>query len=348
MQKETIHRLLSFIALPLAVGAVAVAWGCGDTDRHSTPPDDVMAVRRDTVSSAPLPDPSVYGIDEVVAAMAPETVPVPSPDDTYVAGEEGDPRADGLRLFGQRQYLEAATALSLATRRQPGDWYTDYLLGLALWKSGDLEGAVDSLSRSAARKDDFARTHINLARVLNDAGQFSDALAAARRAVSLAPDNPVALYLAGRSLANLGRTDEAEQMLQASLRLDPENGEVLNRLGLLYLRHGRFAAAVGLLEEAVRRAPQRGYIHNNLGLCYEQLGRMSDARAEFAAGLEVGGDEARLQANLTRVETLPDRLEESAPRVVVASSPPPDPGAAGTDPHPAAPPDPPVDEEDDS
>jgi len=270
-------------------------------------------------------EPTTYGIDDVVATNA--TAPLPPveeaqpltepqvqepaaqagfllPELGLAAGDGRDHMAEGESLYQQGRYLEAAAHLQVAVEEDPAAWYRPYLLGLALWKAGDLEGATSNLERAAGMRPEFVRAEINLARVLNERGLYEEALAASERAVARAPENPLAHYLRGRSLANQGRVEEGREALRTSLDLDPGNGDVWNRLGLLLLRRGEISEAVTALETAASLNPGPAYIQNNLGLAYERSGRLDEAARRFAAGLAAGGDKSRLQTNLARVQAL--------------------------------------------
>ncbi len=281
--------------------------------------------------------PSSYGIDEVTPASARATTPRPpipspplapptdvpktgSPDGAtdreksgfllpelgIAPGDGGDHLGQGQQLFARRGYLEAAAHLSVAAEESPESWYVHYLLGLSLWKAGDLDGGEGGLRRAAELNPGFPKTFVNLSRLLNDAGRHGEALAAADRAVDLVPDDPTGLYLRGRSLANLGRNHEAEEALRASLRLDPHGGHVHNRLGLLLLQQERFQEAVTPLEKAAELLPEVAYVRNNLGMAYERTGRTREAAAQYAQGVRLDGEHPRLLANLERIRPLLD------------------------------------------
>ncbi len=266
-----------------------------------------------------------YGIDEVIPASVPagmgESLPVGEaamplaeepglqpdfllPELELAAGDGRDHMGEGQRLFNDRRFLEAAAHLQVALEEKPEGWYAAYLLGLSLWKSGDLQGAESALRRAGEAHPAFSRTHVNLSRVLNEAGDYEAALAAADEALGHEPQSASAHYLRGRSLANLGRHLEAESALRQSLEQDEANGDVWNRLGLLLLRQERFSEALPALEEAAQQLPGRVYVHNNLGLVYERLGRFQDAADVYARGMALEDERGRLAANLDRVRAV--------------------------------------------
>jgi Flp pilus assembly protein TadD len=305
---------VALLALPLMIAGSAC---------NSEPVETAGEKPREEFARLAGADPTTYGIDEVMEAGATLSLPavdespVPAesevpverkgfllPDLGLAAGDGRDHMAEGESLYSQGRHLEAAAHLQVAVDEDPEAWYRSYLLGLALWKAGDLEGATGSLRRAAEVRPQFVRTKINLARILNERELYGEALAAADRAAVIAPDNPLAHYLRGRSLANLDRVEDATTALRTSLDLEPDNGDVWNRLGLLLLRHGDVPEAVTALERAVSLNPGPAYIQNNLGLAYERTGRLHEAAQRFAAGLAASGNPARLEINLARVQVL--------------------------------------------
>jgi Flp pilus assembly protein TadD len=306
----------ALLTLPLMMAGSACSTEPSETDRDKP---------REEFARLAGAEPTTYGIDELPAMDEPQMSVEPAveapaepaverpaerqgfllPDLGLAVGDGRDHMAEGESLYSEGRHLEAAAHLQVAVEEQPDAWYRSYLLGLALWKAGDLEGATSSLRRAAGMRPEFVRTKINLARILNERELYGEALAAADRAVVLAPDNPLAHYLRGRSLANLSRVQDATAALRTSLDLDPRNGDVWNRLGLLLLRHGKVQEAVTVLETAAALSPAGpAYIQNNLGLAYERSGRLDEAAVRFAAGLAAGGDPGRLKSNLARVRAL--------------------------------------------
>jgi len=305
----------------LAAAVPLLIWGCaGEEPTTATVPGEVQSSR--TVDSASPA--STYGIDEVVnASLRLETqLPVweearPEPpadlsgNEAFMLPELGISPGDGrnhLRegetLHAEGSHLEAAAHLAVAAEESPDSWYVRYLLGLSLWKAGDLDGAEESLWRAAELNVVFPKTFVNLSRVLNEAGRFGEALAAADRVLALEPAHAAGLHLRGRALANLGRHQEAEASLRASIEAEPGNGYVHNRLGLLLIRLNRFEEAVPILQTAAEMLPDVAFVHNNLGIAYENTGRPQDAVQQYAAGLEIDGESPRLTVNLDRARAI--------------------------------------------
>lgn len=126
-------------------------------------------------------------------------------------------------------------------------------------------------------------------------GRYGPAAESFRRAVAMAPANPVAaLNLADAELL-LGREAEAERLYRQTVTLaeaDPAGGGwqmlTVKAQALAHLGHGK--PAVAAVQEALRLAPDNPQAHHEAALVYALLGeRMSalvSAEAALAAGLD--------------------------------------------------------------
>lgn len=208
---------------------------------------------------------------------------------------------DAVELYDNGDYAGAIPKLELAVAGDPDDAYRRYLLGLALWKSGDLDRAeaalVDSVKLDATR----LKTWINLARVRNERDDRKGALEAAEKALDLDPTSADALHQKGRALMELKRGDEALEALQTAHDLDPDNGHIANTLGLLLIQTGKPGDAVAPLEAARAKLPNVAYVRNNLGVAYERTGRLDDAKLEYQAAVDSGDLGGKAMKSLVRL-----------------------------------------------
>ena len=126
-----------------------------------------------------------------------------------------------------------------------------YLLGLALFRAGDLQSAKTELEAAIAKPSlagpyGEAKQHYALAGVYN----------------------------------GLGRTADSTRELQAAVRLDPDNYESSLTLGRLLSMQGNAAAGLPYLQKAARLQPQAPAPHFFLADAYVQLGQQADATKE--------------------------------------------------------------------
>lgn len=175
--------------------------------------------------------------------------------------------------------------------------------GDVLAEAGDETGAARAYAAALARSGGDAewRLHYLHGRALDRSGQWEDARAALRRAVTLAPEQADALsYLGTAEIERGGDLVEAQTLLERAARAEPDNPAIADSLAWAYFRRGDAARALPLLERAVQGDPAGTRANEHLGDVYWRLGRHYEARYAWrAAALQAEGDAAaRLQAKL--------------------------------------------------
>ncbi|HUR87568.1 MAG TPA: tetratricopeptide repeat protein [Ramlibacter sp.] len=103
----------------------------------------------------------------------------------------------------------------------PEDAGTLLNYGFCLEHMGQVEKSVLLYRRAIARFPDFMEAHVDLSGVLWRVEDFDGALAHAKKAVELAPENAYAVRILGTAHLNLNQLDEAEHWLRRSLELKP-------------------------------------------------------------------------------------------------------------------------------
>ena len=259
----------------------------------SHPPNDASSASLDANSGTVMPA-SLHGAGAPVELPVTETAPV----DVQTAKAAWK---EGVARFDHGEFAAASEQLKIAVAGEPGNAYRRYLLGLALWKSGDDDGAEASLVESVKLDATRVKPWINLARVRNERGDRSGALTAAESALALDPQSADALHQQGRALMELSRGDEALTALTAARRLDRENGYIANTLGLLLIQFGRPGDAIEPLESAKLVLPHVAYVRNNLGVAYERTGRMDEAKIEYLAAVDAGDAGGKSMKSLVRL-----------------------------------------------
>ncbi|WP_188055130.1 tetratricopeptide repeat protein [Sphingosinithalassobacter sp. CS137] len=144
---------------------------------------------------------------------------------------------------------------------------------------------------------------------LENAGRWSEALPALRRAVALGPDQPVALNMLGYAQVERGENvEEAVAMLERANELRPDDPGITDSLGWAYYRTGAYERAVPLLEQAARGAPADSLINEHLGDAYWRVDRRYEARYAWRAAAVYADaeDTARLERKLRRGLNGPD------------------------------------------
>lgn len=112
------------------------------------------------------------------------------------------------------------------------------------------------------RPDDFI-LHGNFARLLEETGDPSGAVAEWERVCALLPYHFGPDFYYGKLLARLGRLDEAERRFARTLQIRPDTVEVLDELGLVLIRKRKTPDALAQFNKAIALQPNnaRLYLH---------------------------------------------------------------------------------------
>jgi tetratricopeptide (TPR) repeat protein len=132
------------------------------------------------------------------------------------------------------------------------DWFE---LGCEL-ETEDPKRARDAYEQALALEGDHASAHVNLGRLLHEAGDPAAAEPHYRRALEVRPEDATASYNLGVALEDLGKLPEALLEYQRAVRLEPENADAHYNAASLAERLGRSAEAVRHLA-AYRRLTRR-------------------------------------------------------------------------------------------
>ena len=141
--------------------------------------------------------------------------------------------------FGARELARKVAPLQLRARTgDAGDWYER---GCDLEESAPDE-ARDAYRRALEQEPDHADAHVNLGRLLHDAGDPRAAAEHYRKAIELVPGHATALFDLGVALEDLRMPDEAV----LAYRLSAEAGctDAHYNLAHLYEHRGEPAAAL--------------------------------------------------------------------------------------------------------
>jgi tetratricopeptide (TPR) repeat protein len=157
-------------------------------------------------------------------------------------------------------------------------------LGVALQAKGHLDGALAEYRQAIALNPKYAEAHDSLGFALQAKGDLDGALAEYRRAIALNPKYALAHNNLAWALAtwpDSRRRDPAQAVAAAkrAVELAPKNGGIWNTLGVAHYRNGDAKAAVEALERSM--ALSRGGDAADwffLAMARWQLGQKDQAR----------------------------------------------------------------------
>jgi tetratricopeptide (TPR) repeat protein len=150
---------------------------------------------------------------------------------------------------------------------------------------GDYQEAVKVRREAATLTPDDADLHAGLADDLRIIGQPEEALKAADHALGLEKRHAVALAIKGATLVALHRYDEAVWALEFATRLRSGYTWALTTLGDLYNRRGRLEKAGKAFSAAVAANPESLEAQRGLGDILRQQGKFDAAYAALEIAL---------------------------------------------------------------
>ena len=183
------------------------------------------------------------------------------------------------------QYASAVQNLTRAAAKPPFP-DTDYYLGYAYFKQGDLLAAEKWLKEAARLTPRDARVPYQLGLVYRKQGREEEATKILARSEELRQQDSKEsqVRMECRRKLDQGLREEARAVCEQLY--DPESADKLTELGTIYGQHGDLEAALKPLRRAAELAPQSPQMQYNLALTYYQLNQFEQARAPLANSLK--------------------------------------------------------------
>jgi tetratricopeptide (TPR) repeat protein len=245
----------------------------------------------DLVRGAQPGDPEAIGVEADLALRLGHETRARELLDELLATDPDDPsrvaRAAGVLAHRGHPRDAAARAEDWALRH-PADHRGALLMAQVRLETGDTLGAVAAAQRAVAMAPDSAAPRFIVGRLLQSAGRYA---AAESVWVGLARQGPGAAR-AGLDLAycreQLGNMDGAVQAARDVLGSEPDNASALNFLSYLFADHDRdLPEAESLVSRALALEPDNGAYVDTRGWVYYRLGRLADARRELERAVQL-------------------------------------------------------------
>ena len=145
----------------------------------------------------------------------------------------------GLALYSENKLNDAKQEFGMALRLEPGLAQASYLQAGCLASEGDYSQAQSIFVALTRQHPTNANYWTGLAQVLAKENSNVEAVRAARRALSLAPQNAHVQYVTATVLMQSGNFSDAVPMFEKLERLDGRVVAVHVALARLYARQGR-------------------------------------------------------------------------------------------------------------
>lgn len=206
-------------------------------------------------------------------------------------GRKPDPRLqEGYDLIVANKIDEAVALANQILTENPRSASAFNLLGLALYKSGDAEGAVAQYRRALEADAKYAEAYFNLGNAYERLEKFQEAEVAYASAVRNQEKFVLAHYNLGHIYSMTQRPDEAMAELRRVTELDPQFSPAFILLGKLQYDAGDFDGSATNLRRAVELNPTAKELYVLLGNAQLQgsgADALQQAESSFRRAVEV-------------------------------------------------------------
>ncbi len=178
-------------------------------------------------------------------------------------------------------------------------YYTYYLLGFALNRSGDIKEAVNALEKAVLLNPGAEDVFSILGDIYFSEEHNDKAIDRYQKVLRLNPDNHFVLNNLGYLFSKLGiRLDEALEMAKKAVAQEPDNKHYLDTLGWIYFMLKNYDEALVNIKKASDIDSGSAVIMDHLGDIYKVLNLPADARNAWEASLKMDSNNSKVKAKL--------------------------------------------------
>ena len=201
-------------------------------------------------------------------------------------------------------WQDSETLFRHALEVTDGNYIAHNNLGALLEDRGNFDEAIGHLQEAVRLKPTDAPAWFNLGNACYGSGRFDEAVAGYQQALRLEPDDPDAHKNLGNALYKKGQLDEAIDQYQEAIRLKPEDATIRFNLAKVLDKKGQTDEAIAQTQAAIRLRPDYAEAHNNLGYLLQKAGRIDEAISEYEEALRLKPDYALARNNLANAQQM--------------------------------------------
>jgi tetratricopeptide (TPR) repeat protein len=197
-----------------------------------------------------------------------------------------------------QRFHEAELALRQALVSDPQNAALHLALGAMLRQQDRWDDAFDEITRSAELMPDLPESHSGLAYIFYRLNDGPNAIAEARTALSMDPQNAEAYQFLGLALYSNRQYGAAVHAFVESLARDAANVDTYYDLGITLHAAGNVSAAINAYRQAIHLDPAFWQAHSNLALILHEQDKLEEAIAEYREAKRLAPEEASVRNNL--------------------------------------------------
>lgn len=225
----------------------------------------------------------------------------------------------GNNAFRQQEYRAAVKYYEkeLAVNKAAIPWRG---LGRAYVELGEVDSARSAFLEAIRLDSTYTPAYLSLTFLLEDEGEYDQALSYIQQAATLAPENTEYRYMAGALLVKTMRYQEAEATLRPVIETWPWHHGSHYNLGQALVRQGRkdegqiflekaeevraAQAKIEHLENTVRSLPDNPMSHAALGFALRKVQRYNDAMHAYKVALYLAPENPEIRNNIANLALL--------------------------------------------
>jgi tetratricopeptide (TPR) repeat protein len=197
-----------------------------------------------------------------------------------------------------QRFHEAELALRRAISSDSQNAALHFALGAMLRQQERWDDAFDEIEISAQLMPDLPENHSSFAYIFYRLDDGPNAIAEARTALSMDPQNAEAYQFLALGLYSNGQYGAAVHAFMESLARDGNNPDTYYDLGITLHADGNLAAAIDAYRHAIQLNPAFWQAHSNLALVLHEQSKLDEAIAEYREAQRLAPQEASIRNNL--------------------------------------------------
>jgi tetratricopeptide (TPR) repeat protein len=215
------------------------------------------------------------------------------------------------KLVEDKKYPEARALCDQMLRQRPG--FADCHLQMARVAAsvGETAAALAAATKAVELAPRKAAAQVQLAALLRGKGDLDGAIAHYRTALEIQPDSPETRIQLGYALAKQGQLPQAVESYRRALALAPDSAEAHAYLGSALATQGKLDEAIEHFEQALRTKPDHAELHDWLGAALRERGKPEEALGHFREAVRLDPSLAGAHLNLGRALKQQGKLDEA-------------------------------------
>lgn len=197
-----------------------------------------------------------------------------------------------------QRFHEAELALRQALSSDPQNAALHFALGGMLRQQERWDDAFDEITLAAQLMPDFPENHSSLAYIFYRLDDGPNAIAEARTALSMDPQNAEAYQFLGLGLFSNGQYAAAVHAFDESLAREADNPDTYYDLGITLHADGSLPAAIAAYRQAIHLNPAFWEAHSNLALILHEQNKFEEAISEYHEAKRLAPEESSVRNNL--------------------------------------------------